>query len=139
MVCVCGGGGVRVQARERVAAAQGPCACLVWPGRMRPPLAVVTSLAHPRGDCPSAACSSGPADGVYLHPFSLGSPLAVEDFCTLLVDVRGRRVSVAVNGFPVPGSSLALLPGVTKVVPVVELYQHGDPRMTIIPLPFLAE
>lgn len=84
--------------------------------------------------------SSKPTDGVFLHAFRLGTPLAVEDFCTLLVDVGARTaVCIAVNGFRTPDPPLVLPPDVARVVPVVELYMHGDPRMTIIPLPFLAE
>eukprot|EP01098_Paradermamoeba_levis_P015809 TRINITY_DN822_c0_g1_i2.p1 TRINITY_DN822_c0_g1~~TRINITY_DN822_c0_g1_i2.p1 ORF type:complete len:198 (-),score=33.63 TRINITY_DN822_c0_g1_i2:210-758(-) len=74
--------------------------------------------------------------GVYIHFFGF-SAIKQEDFLTALIDLNNNTLSFARNGTVVSTIETITIPD--TVVPVVELYHHEKPVVSLIQLPFLDE
>ncbi len=72
--------------------------------------------------------SSKPADGVFIRFFSFGA-VAEGDTLTALIDMDARRLTFARNGVACADVAPMELP--ERVVPVLELYGHDHPRVTL--------
>ena len=83
---------------------------------------------------PSCLHSAKSDEGVFIHFFGFDQ-IAEGDFITALINLDEMKLTFARNG-----AMMQEIPAITipsTVVPVVELYGHDHPSITIVPLPFL--
>jgi len=79
---------------------------------------------------------SKPKDGVYIHFFSFNA-VQEGDFLTALIDLNSGSLTYARNGTRVDDIKAITIP-CSGVVPVIELYGHDHPSVSLIQLPFMA-